>query len=60
MEHELKRLSIRSVDVAAVWKLREVQAHARLPLALLIEDGIDLLWQSYVDLGYDLADGKDG
>ena len=47
MKPELKRLSVRSVDVAAVERLDELKERTRLPMALLIEDGIDLLWEQY-------------
>lgn len=49
MEIELKRLSIRSVSVESVDKLQELNRQFRMPMALLIEDGIDLLWESYFD-----------
>ena len=49
METELKRLSVRSVSVEAVCKLQDLNRQFRLPMALLIEDGIDLLWESYFD-----------
>ena len=54
MINKLKRLSIRSVDAESIQKMRDLQNLVRLPMALLIEDAIDLLWESYVDAGYDM------
>lgn len=56
VENTLKRLSIRSVNTGAMEKLKELNSQVRLPMALLIEDGIELLWQSYIAAGYDLPD----
>lgn len=47
MKQDLKRLSVRSVSIEAVERLDELKERTRLPLALLIEDGIDLLWDQY-------------
>ena len=49
MEIEVKRLSVRSVSVESVDKLQELNRQFRLPMALLIEDSIDLLWETYFD-----------
>ena len=43
----LKRLSVRSVSMDAVKQLEQLKENTRLPTALLIEDGIEMLWQSY-------------
>jgi len=59
LKHTLKRMSIRSVSTDATDKLKELNRQARMPMALLIEDGIELLWQSYIELGYDLT-GNEG
>ena len=47
MKPDLKRLSIRSVSIESVERLDQLKERTRLPMALLIEDGIDLLWDQY-------------
>ena len=47
MKPDLKRLSIRSVSIESVERLDQLKERTRLPTALLIEDGIDLLWDQY-------------
>jgi len=59
MSDEFRRLSVRSVSIDAIWKLKMIHQQVRLPMALLIEDGIDLLWQYYEEEGYDLSEGLD-
>jgi Ribbon-helix-helix domain len=56
MPDDYKRLSVRSVKPDALQRLRVLRATIRIPLALLIEEGIDAVWDSYVAAGYDLEE----
>lgn len=47
MKQDLKRLSVRSVSIESIERLAELKERTRLPMALLIEDGIDLLCDQY-------------
>lgn len=35
--------------------MRSLREATRLPMALLIEDAIDALWETYVEEGFDLG-----
>lgn len=49
MEKQLHRLTIRSVNVESQALLQALMQETRLPMAILIEDAITLLWNSYQD-----------
>lgn len=52
----LKRLSVRSVDQDAHARLRTLSTQLRIPMALLIEEAVQLLWADYIASGYDLCE----
>ncbi len=54
MPSDYARLSVRSVKSESLKRLRAMRTTIRIPLALLIEEGIDAVWDSYVAAGYDL------
>ncbi len=54
MSENYQRLSIRSVDPASILRLATLRGITRLPMALLIEDAVDLLWNDYENAGYEL------
>lgn len=56
MPNDIARLSVRSVKSESLQRLRAMRATIRIPMALLIEEGIDAVWDSYVAAGYDLKD----
>lgn len=47
MEQRVDRLTIRSVAAETKSMLTTLKRETRLPMALLIEDAITLLWNSY-------------
>lgn len=54
MAQEYARLSVRSVKIESLQRLRSLRATVRIPMALLIEEGIEAVWDSYQAAGYDL------
>lgn len=56
MSELLQRLSIRSVSNHQIEKLNALNNHTRLPMALLFEDAVELLWDQYLEDGHDLPE----
>lgn len=51
MKQHVDRLTIRSVATESKSMLATLQSETRLPMALLIEEAITLLWNSYQEEG---------
>ena len=51
---EFQRLTIRSIDVSSLKRLRHLRRVTRLPLGALVENAIDELWDWYARNGWHL------
>jgi hypothetical protein len=53
---DVQRITIRSVDVGSVERLRRLRRITRLPLGALMENAVNELWEWYEQNGWHMDD----